>query len=106
MPEGRPLANMGVARCNRAKPHILCYMLLRFFLYFDNQIFMANEKHTGLDFDGTVTDVEREALPYSVGYKQDIVQHLGVSEGELEGMWTKAAGEIQASPGKFGWREG
>ncbi|MFA4852112.1 MAG: hypothetical protein WC599_06295, partial [Bacteroidales bacterium] len=24
MPRGLQLANMGVARCNRAKPHILC----------------------------------------------------------------------------------
>lgn len=29
MPEGRLLANMGVARCNRAKPHILCCTLLK-----------------------------------------------------------------------------
>lgn len=67
---------------------------------------MTTEKHTGLDFDGTVTDVEREALPYSVGYKADVAQHLGISEEELGVMWDSVAGEIQSSPGEFGWRDG
>lgn len=67
---------------------------------------MATEKHTGLDFDGTVTDVEREALPYSAGYKVDLAQHLGISEADLERIWDQVSGEIQSSPGEFGWRDG
>jgi len=90
--------------------HSACYML-RFFLCFDRlcpctQKPMAQEEHTGLDFDGTVTDVEREALPYSTGYKVDMAQHLGIEAEELERIWNQVAGEIQSSPGEFGWRDG
>jgi len=104
-----------VKRPTGAKPHILCYMLLRFFLCFDMLIslickqiimVMATEKHTGLDFDGTVTDVEREALPYGAGYKADMAQHLGIGAEELEEIWNQVVGEIQSSPGEFGWRDG
>lgn len=66
---------------------------------------MVATKHTGLDFDGTVTDIERESLPYNAGYKRDMAQHLGITEDELEKMWEQMAGKIQTSPNEFGWRE-
>lgn len=64
---------------------------------------MTSEKHTGLDFDGTVTDVEREALPYLVGYKADVAQQLSLPGEDLDAMWRPIEAEILASPTKFGW---
>lgn len=64
---------------------------------------MANEKHTGLDFDGTVTDVEREALPYLEGYKDDVAQRLSLPREELDAIWRPIEAEVLGSPTKFGW---
>ncbi len=64
---------------------------------------MAKEIHTGLDFDGTVTDVEREALPYLDGYKADVAQHLGLPRKDLDRIWQPVEAEVLNAPTKFGW---
>lgn len=64
---------------------------------------MVNVKYTGLDFDGTVTDVEREALPYIDGYKADVAQQLSLPREDLDAIWKPIEAEILASPTTFGW---
>lgn len=66
---------------------------------------MGNEIHTGLDFDGTATELERGFLPYGVGYKRDLANHLGITEDELERMWKAVTDEILAAPGDYGWKD-
>lgn len=58
---------------------------------------------TALDFDGTVTDVEREAIPFVESYKKEVSEFLGLSKKVFEPVWQTIIAEIQTSPEKFGW---
>jgi FMN phosphatase YigB (HAD superfamily) len=55
-----------------------------------------------LDFDGTFTDVEAEAVPFLEAYRADfeaIVKGAG-------GRWDAVRAEIEANPDAYGWEHG
>lgn len=64
---------------------------------------MSNKRFTAIDFDGTVTDTDKEAIPYLEGYKNDIAAHLSFSRGELDAIWMPVEAEVLAAPEHFGW---
>ncbi|TKC92993.1 HAD family hydrolase [Polyangium fumosum] len=53
-----------------------------------------------LDFDGTFTDVEREAAPFVEVYRNAIFDLLG---REDVAVWEERAAEIARNPGRYGW---
>jgi len=53
-----------------------------------------------VDFDGTFTDVEREALPFLEAYRKDLSEFLGL---DLTEAWNVASSHIGAKPHEFGW---
>ncbi len=53
-----------------------------------------------LDFDGTFTDVEKEAVPFLEAYRDDLAAHLGA---EAVSGWDEAAASIGADPDSYGW---
>lgn len=57
-----------------------------------------------LDFDGTCTDVEREAEAFLVQYKADLARLLGASD--LGDRWQAAVDEVLAQPEAHGMRMG
>lgn len=56
-----------------------------------------------LDFDGTLTDVWKEALPFSSVYKEKLRKFLDISHDQLEKRFSDAVKTIRANPGKYGW---
>ncbi len=56
-----------------------------------------------LDFDGTLTEVDKEAVPFVEGYKTDLAQILNVDREQLEPRWNKAKSVIELNPSKYGW---
>ena len=54
-----------------------------------------------LDFDGTFTDVEREAAPFTAAFPKLVADLVG-SERVASG-WEKAIAEVRANPQVFGW---
>ncbi len=57
-----------------------------------------------LDFDGTLTNVDEEAVPFVDGYKNDVAKDLGLSREALEEKWASAASKIDADPSNHGWK--
>jgi FMN phosphatase YigB (HAD superfamily) len=55
-----------------------------------------------LDFDGTFTDVRAEAAPFADEFRRDVFDLLGRDAREA---WDRAAREVDAHPGKFGWEQ-
>ncbi len=53
-----------------------------------------------LDFDGTFTDVEKEAVPFLAAYRDDLAAEVG--EEAIAG-WDEAAASIGADPDSYGW---
>jgi len=53
-----------------------------------------------LDFDGTFTDVEREAEPFVRAYVAAIADVLG---RDVRESWDRAAAEIAQHPERYGW---
>ncbi len=53
-----------------------------------------------LDFDGTFTDVEREAAPFVDAYRAAVFDLLG--QEDIAG-WEERATEIARNPGRYGW---
>ncbi|MEM9190149.1 MAG: HAD family hydrolase [Myxococcota bacterium] len=53
-----------------------------------------------LDFDGTFTDVEKEAVPFLGAYRKDFETHVGA---EVAGRWDEVYDHIEANPNGFGW---
>ncbi len=53
-----------------------------------------------LDFDGTFTDVEREAAPFVDAFKAAVFDLLG---RELHALWAEQAARIAENPGDYGW---
>jgi phosphoglycolate phosphatase-like HAD superfamily hydrolase len=53
-----------------------------------------------LDFDGTCTDVEREAEGFLVRYKQDLAGVLG--REDIQGAWAAAEAAVLAEPARHG----
>lgn len=56
-----------------------------------------------LDFDGTLTNIEKEAEPYVEGYRQGLGRELGLSQSEIETYWDEARAKILQNPEKYGW---
>lgn len=54
-----------------------------------------------LDFDGTFTDVEKEAEPFVHSYRAALSKALGRS---IDDAWDAAANRIDAEPEDFGWQ--
>ena len=57
-----------------------------------------------LDFDGTLTRVDEEAVPFVDGYKNDLAQDLGIGRAELEERWAKSASVVDGDPTNHGWK--
>lgn len=53
-----------------------------------------------LDFDGTFTDVEREAAPFVDAFRAAVFDLLG---RELPAEWAEHAARITENPGRYGW---
>lgn len=56
-----------------------------------------------MDFDGTLTNLEKEAFPFVKGYKKDIAKDLNVSETEFENIWYNAVSIVNKDLNKHGW---
>ncbi len=54
-----------------------------------------------LDFDGTFTDVEREAQPFVDHYRRGLTEALARN---IDDEWDAAASRIDAQPEGFGWQ--
>ena len=54
-----------------------------------------------LDFDGTFTDVEREAGPFFEAYKADARKLLDIAD--FDGAWDECAATLARDPAEFGW---
>lgn len=56
------------------------------------------------DFDGTVTDVDKETEPYVAGFKQSISGHIGMSLEDLEHLWNDTLRSVLENPTQNGWK--
>lgn len=56
-----------------------------------------------LDFDGTVTDAEREGAPYRAGFLDDLAALTGMARGEVMAMAERMEAEMLAHPGRHSW---
>lgn len=59
-----------------------------------------------LDFDGTITDIDRETIPAIQGWKRDLAKLIGYSPEKMEERWTEAERKILADPHAYGWKRG
>lgn len=57
------------------------------------------------DFDGTLTDVEKEAKPYIEGYKRDLAAILNKDIEEIVREWDRINAEIAPTPDQYGWKD-
>ncbi len=57
-----------------------------------------------LDFDGTLTNVDKEGIPFVAGYKTDVAADLGISGNALDPLWAAKQAHIEANPSRYGWR--
>ena len=55
-----------------------------------------------LDFDGTVTDIEKEAEPFVEVYKQKFTRAFGIGSAELQLLWEQARQKVLSSPATHG----
>jgi FMN phosphatase YigB (HAD superfamily) len=53
-----------------------------------------------LDFDGTFTDIQREAAPFIDAFRAAVSDLLGE---EISAAWEERAAEIAKNPGRYGW---
>jgi phosphoglycolate phosphatase-like HAD superfamily hydrolase len=56
-----------------------------------------------LDFDGTLTDAEKEGAPFRAGYLGDIAVLTGTSIEDVEAMAQTFEAEVAADPDRYGW---
>lgn len=61
---------------------------------------MSSTECIVLDFDGTFTRVDEEAVPFVEAFRAGLAEHVG---SELEALWDRAAATIEATPDRFGW---
>jgi phosphoglycolate phosphatase-like HAD superfamily hydrolase len=54
-----------------------------------------------LDFDGTFTEVEKEAVPFVAAYRAAINDLVGPEHRE---RWDVIADQVHQDPGQYGWR--
>lgn len=53
-----------------------------------------------LDFDGTFTRVDQEAVPFLVAYRAGLGEVLG---GRVDDEWEQARERIESDPDRYGW---
>ena len=53
-----------------------------------------------LDFDGTFTLVDREAVPFLEGFVADLAALVGA---DLAGRWGETVLRVKADPDRYGW---
>lgn len=56
-----------------------------------------------LDFDGTMTDAEREGAPFRQGYLEDIAALVDRPYAEVDALARGFEAEVAADPGAHGW---
>lgn len=56
-----------------------------------------------LDFDGTITDAEKEGKPFRVGFLNDLALLTGRTEAEIMDMAETFEADIAKSPDNHGW---
>jgi len=67
---------------------------------------MSTPHRTGLlilDFDGTMTDAEREGAPFRHGYLEDVANLVDRPFEEVEALAITFEAEVAAHPGAYGW---
>ncbi len=64
---------------------------------------MSKEINVASDFDGTVTNVQREAETYLAANHEILANKIGLGIYELKTMISRATEKIVGSPGMFGW---
>lgn len=57
-----------------------------------------------LDFNGTLTDMDKEAVPCIEGHKKDLAGALGISHDKLEDRWAKAQKKVEKEHSMHGWK--
>ena len=55
------------------------------------------------DFDGTVTKVDEECIPFVAGYKDDFAKSLGIPIRVLSQFWNIKQKEVRDNPTQHGW---
>jgi len=58
---------------------------------------------TIIDFDGTVTDAEKESEGANVSYNDKLAKEIGIGVYELVEMFESAYKEVLSKPGLYGW---
>lgn len=56
-----------------------------------------------VDFDNTVTDAEKEGIPFVEGYVDDVATLSGLSRSHAQVELEAIQDEIASEPGKYGW---
>jgi|JI10StandDraft_1071094.scaffolds.fasta_scaffold48871_4 phosphoglycolate phosphatase-like HAD superfamily hydrolase len=56
-----------------------------------------------LDFDGTMTDAEREGAPFRRGYLEDVANLVDRPYEEVDALAITFEAEVAANPGAYGW---
>ncbi len=56
-----------------------------------------------LDFDGTLTDVEREGIPFTAGYLRDLAEKTKTSFEEIRHLHDHFQAQILATPQDYNW---
>ncbi len=56
-----------------------------------------------LDFDGTFSDVEKEAAPFLESYLEDV---RGIVGADVRDDWEKASAKVDENPAEHGWTYG
>jgi len=59
-----------------------------------------------LDFDGTLTDVDREAVPAVEGWRNDVGRDLSFTPEQIQQRWLAVESKIRADPVNYGWLRG
>jgi FMN phosphatase YigB (HAD superfamily) len=59
-----------------------------------------------LDFDGTLTDVDKEAVDYVRLVQEAVGKDAGLSQSEIVERWKHASREVESNPTQHGWLMG
>lgn len=57
-----------------------------------------------LDFDGTLTDVNKEAATFEDRYRHDLAKAFGAYESELLDIWLEVKSRVLADRNSYGWK--
>jgi len=56
-----------------------------------------------LDFDGNLTNVDIEAIPFVESYKTDFSNALSIERSKLDLIWDRKQSIIESNPSAYGW---